>query len=78
MVEMWDYIIEIRVENKQIMDNYETVIHNILKIKELDIKNKNGGGKKIFKIKPKEINQIVSLVIKIIFENKYENDLYIH
>jgi hypothetical protein len=56
MVEMWDYIIEIRVENKQIMDNYETVIHNILKIKELDIKNKNGGGKKIFKIKPKEIN----------------------
>ncbi len=64
---MWDYIIEVRLENKSEMDLYEKIIHNILKIRKLEVKDTNKGGNEFFTIKPNEIKKVIEEINKIIF-----------
>lgn len=65
---MWDYIIEVRLENKSEMDLYEKTIHNILKIKKLEVKDTNKGGNEFFTIKPDEIKKIIEAINQIVFK----------
>jgi hypothetical protein len=64
---MWDYIIEVRLENKSEMDLYEKIIHNILKIRKLEVIDTNKGGNEFFRIKPDEIKKIIEEINKTIF-----------
>ena len=63
---MPEYIIEIRLENKQSMNLYEKTIHNILKLKKLEIQDKNKLGSEFFKIKPIEIKRIIEILNKLL------------
>lgn len=65
---MWDYIIEVRLENKSEMDLYEKIIHNILKIRKLEVKGINKGGNEFFTIKPDEIKNVIEATNQIIFK----------
>ena len=65
---MWDYIIEVRLENKSEMDLYEKTIHNILKIRKLEVKDTNKGGIEFFTIKPDEIKNIIEAINQIVFK----------
>ena len=64
---MWEYIIEVRLENESVMNMYEITIHNILKIRNLVIKHKNKGGNEFFTIKPEEIKKVIETVNKLVF-----------
>ena len=64
---MPEYFIEVRLKDESTMHKYETIIHNILKIKKLEFQDKNKGGKEFFKVSPKEIHPIITSINKIIF-----------
>ena len=49
------------------MDLYEKIIHNILKIRKLEVKDTNKGGNEFFTIKPNEIKKVIEEINKIIF-----------